>query len=65
MQISIPIYPSDGTESLDELAIELLEVAGDNVFSIESIKIGNQPFFEVKKGFFNVNLKELIKQEGG
>lgn len=64
MQISIPVYPSDGTESLDELAIDLLEVAGDNAFSIESIKIGNQPFFEVKKGFFNVNLKELIKQEG-
>ncbi len=64
MQISIPVYPSDGIESLDELAIDLLEVAGDNVFSIESIKIGNQPYFEVKKGFFNVDLKELIKQEG-
>ena len=54
----------NGTESLDKLAIDLLEVANDNMFGIESIKIGNQPFFEVKKGFFNVNLKALIKQEG-
>lgn len=63
MQISISVYPTDGTESLDKLAIDLLEVANDNMYGIESIKIGNQPFFEVKKGFFNVNLKELIKQE--
>lgn len=41
----------------------MISMTGDNVFSIESIKIGNQPFFEVKKGFFYVNLKELIKQE--